>query len=366
MIEYVFSYTSYMTLWFGYYMGGWWNSLSILYFYILIPIIDEITKRKITKIVTDKTINTITDKTINTITNKDKTLVKKYEKYIIDKFGEEQCYKIILDIWSILYLVNIIIVTLFISSVSTIELLLIIIANGLVSSVSLIISHELLHKKSIKNKILSLSILLYNSYPHFYWQHKNHHINVATPLDPATAPLFENIYYFVPKSILLGYLQCIKQRPWIILLTILSLCFNIFSLYYDINVGLFFSLQSITAICLLETVNYFEHYGLSRNYSSISSQNISFSYEPVKPRHSWDSYYLWSNLLMFNLGKHADHHVYPYKYYYLLSTSSSSPILPFPYPLMILLSLFPSFFRSYIHPLISIPSNIPISKLKSH
>jgi len=345
MIEYVFSYTSFITLWIGYYMGGWWNSLSILYFYILIPIIDEVTKRK-TNI--NETKDRVTDKTKNERQN----MIEKYEKYIIDKIGEEKCYKIILEIWSVLYLINIVMVTSFISSVSNLELLLIIIANGLVSSVSLIISHELLHKKSLKNKILSLSILLYNSYPHFYWQHKNHHINVATPLDPATAPLFENIYYFVPKSILLGYLQSIKQRPFIILFTILSLCFNLSSLYYNFNIGLFYSFQSITAICLLETVNYFEHYGLSRSLS-VSNHRFSSPYEPVKPHHSWDSYYLWSNLLMFNLGKHADHHVYPYKYYYLLSPSSSSPILPFPYPIMILLSLVPPFFRFYVHPLIS-------------
>ncbi|WP_404326867.1 fatty acid desaturase [Aerophototrophica crusticola] len=51
-------------------------------------------------------------------------------------------------------------------------------------------------------------------------------------------------------------------------------------------------------------MNYVEHYGLERRPTRPGA------YEPVRPRHSWDSAHRLTNWTLFNLGLHADHHTH--------------------------------------------------------
>ena len=41
-------------------------------------------------------------------------------------------------------------------------------------------------------------------------------------------------------------------------------------------------------------------------------------YEPVDIRHSWNAPYMVSNMLLFKLQRHSDHHENPYKPYQTL------------------------------------------------
>ena len=63
-------------------------------------------------------------------------------------------------------------------------------------------AHELLHKKSSKEKWMSKILLGSVCYGHFFVEHpRGHHVNVSTPGDPASAKFGESLYRFLPRTI---------------------------------------------------------------------------------------------------------------------------------------------------------------------
>jgi hypothetical protein len=53
-----------------------------------------------------------------------------------------------------------------------------------------------------------------NCYLHYAIEHNyGHHKNVATPLDPASAPKGMSVYEFIPKSIKGQYISAYKINP---------------------------------------------------------------------------------------------------------------------------------------------------------
>jgi alkane 1-monooxygenase len=86
---------------------------------------------------------------------------------------------------------------------------------------------------------------------------------------------------------------------------------------------------------LLESVNYIEHYGIMRR------EIAPGKYERVNPLHSWNANHLFSNLVLFQLQRHSDHHAYASRPYQVLRHFDESPQLPFGYPLMILMATVP-------------------------
>jgi len=95
---------------------------------------------------------------------------------------------------------------------------------------------------------------------------------------------------------------------------------------------------------LLETVNYVEHYGLSRN------KMANGRYERTRPAHSWNSNHPLGRLLLFELTRHSDHHAYPGRKYPALRHFDTSPQLPTGYPGMILLALLPPLWFQIMNP----------------
>jgi len=88
-------------------------------------------------------------------------------------------------------------------------------------------------------------------------------------------------------------------------------------------------------ILLLETVNYIEHYGLSRR--SLGEGK----YERAMPAHSWNSDHVIGRLLMFELSRHSDHHYLASRKYQVLRHHDESPQMPTGYPGMMLLAMVP-------------------------
>ena len=64
-------------------------------------------------------------------------------------------------------------------------------------------------------------------------------------------------------------------------------------------------------------------------------------YEKVNPNHSWNANFIYSNYFLFQLQRHADHHMYATKNYQLLNAHQDSPQLPNGYPAMVILTLIP-------------------------
>lgn len=82
---------------------------------------------------------------------------------------------------------------------------------------------------------------------------------------------------------------------------------------------MFMCIQAAIAIVTLEVVNYIEHYGLTREtvngFLRLFSQKI-FSVgcvlgklEPVGVQHSWNADWAFTCALVFQLQRHAHHHI---------------------------------------------------------
>lgn len=107
--------------------------------------------------------------------------------------------------------------------------------------------------------------------------------------------------------------------------------------------ALLFVLAAFMGGLLLETVNYIEHYGLSRNPTSEDQ------FERVQPHHSWNSNHIIGRLMLFELSRHSDHHYLASRKYQILRSFDNAPQMPTGYPGMILLSLFPPLWFKIMH-----------------
>ena len=94
-------------------------------------------------------------------------------------------------------------------------------------------------------------------------------------------------------------------------------------------------IQAIYGFSLLEVVNYLEHYGLLRR------KNADGRYERCMPEHSWNSNHTVTNLFLYHLQRHSDHHANPTRHYQALRHFEESPQLPAGYAAMILLAYIP-------------------------
>ena len=106
----------------------------------------------------------------------------------------------------------------------------------------------------------------------------------------------------------------------------------------------FFLLQGLFAAGSLEVINYIEHYGLERQ------RLPDGRYERTTHLHSWNSDYRLSNLMLFQLQRHSDHHAFPKRPYAILRHHEDSPQLPGGYAAMFVLALVPPLWFRVIHP----------------
>ena len=98
-------------------------------------------------------------------------------------------------------------------------------------------------------------------------------------------------------------------------------------------------IQAVVGFSLLEVVNYMEHYGMLRQKVGVGDRQ---RYERVDPSHSWNSNNIATNVLLYHLQRHSDHHANPTRRYQALRDYQESPVLPTGYAGMIVLALVPA------------------------
>lgn len=77
------------------------------------------------------------------------------------------------------------------------KILCILFVSSTLGASNINVSHELFHKDNKIDKFIGTYTLARNLYMHFNIEHiYGHHRNVATPKDPATARLGQNVYSF--------------------------------------------------------------------------------------------------------------------------------------------------------------------------
>ncbi len=73
-------------------------------------------------------------------------------------------------------------------------------------------------------------------------------------------------------------------------------------------------------------------------------------YERVDPSHSWNSNNIATNVLLYHLQRHSDHHANPTRRYQTLRDFEESPVLPTGYAGMIVLAIVPAVWRRVMDP----------------
>jgi alkane 1-monooxygenase len=227
---------------------------------------------------------------------------------------------------------------------------------GLLNGVAINTAHELGHKKEHLERWFARIALAPCGYGHFFIEHnRGHHVRVATPDDPASSRLGETYWGFWPRTVVGSVrngwrlettrLRRMGKRTWSLRNDVLN-AWAMTVVLWAVLIGLFgvgivpyLLLQAVLAFSLLEAVNYLEHYGLRRQVLA------NGRFERVTPRHSWNNNHLTTNLFLYHLQRHSDHHANPTRRYQALRHFDDSPQLPAGYAAMILLAYVPPLWR---------------------
>lgn len=210
---------------------------------------------------------------------------------------------------------------------------------GMQGGLAINTAHEIGHKNTKAARRLARIALAVPAYGHFCIEHNaGHHRDVATPEDPASSRMGESIYRFVlreiPGTAVRGWkaeAERLERRGhafWSIknhILQSYALSFLIQGgavLYFGWIVVPFLIIHNVFAWFQLTSANYIEHYGLLRE------KKDNGRYERCQPHHSWNANHIVSNLILFHLERHSDHHANASRPYQSLRAFDNLPELP--------------------------------------
>ena len=265
----------------------------------------------------------------------------KYYRYITYAFVPIQFASFIWACWMWAY-----------GDLSTLDSVGLALTVSMVSGIAIAVAHELGHKKEKLERWLAKISLAQTFYGHFFIEHnRGHHVRVSTPEDPASSRMGENFYEFWPRTVF-GSLRSawrlesarferLGKSKWSIKNDLLNawlmsiVLFAAVILIFGVEILPFVAIQAFFGFSLLEVVNYVEHYGLGRQRSDDGR------YERVRPAHSWNSNNTWSNVGLYHLQRHSDHHAHPTRRYQALCDMEDAPVLPTGYAGMIVFALVP-------------------------
>lgn len=244
---------------------------------------------------------------------------------------------------------------------------------GMLNGVAFNTAHELGHKKESLDRWLSKIALAPTAYGHFFVEHNwGHHKRVATPEDPASSRYGESFYEFLPRTMYGGLISAWdieKKRlarnglpawhwknhnlqAWALTVVLFSVTVAIFGV-----IALpFLLIQAFYSITLFEIINYLEHYGLKRQKLE------NGRYERCQPEHSWNSNHMVTNLLLYQLQRHSDHHANPSRSFQALRHFEDVPQLPSGYAGMVPLAYIPPLWRMVMDPKVKAHYNGDLSK----
>ena len=336
-LKYLMSYSIAVTAFIGILVGGPFVYLTLIYTFVFIPILESNTKEYLNEYSDDE---------------------KKSRN--LDPFFDFLLYLNIPIVYGIFFVS----LNTLLNKDSAYEIIGIILSASIVMATNGInVGHELGHRKSLFSRTCSKLLYLPCQYMHFFIEHNyGHHINVATPDDPATAKYKQNLYSFWISSVIKTYLSAwriqlkllrvskqsfISLKNDMIFYTLFQISFLIFIyLNYGLIITIYSVLMSVVSFLFLETINYVEHYGLLRKIKS------NGKYERVKPHHSWNSNHTIGRITLYELTRHSDHHFKSSKKYQILESIEDSPQLPYGYPTSILISFFPPLWFRIMNPLV--------------
>jgi len=222
---------------------------------------------------------------------------------------------------------------------------------ALTNGLALVVGHEVGHKTNRFEKRLAQIVLAVPAYGHFSAEHnRGHHKDVATPHDPASSRMGESLYRFVLREIpgamgrawhdernrlqRMGKSVFSVENELLQSFAITAVLYGSALIVFGSVVIPFLLISTFWGWQFLSTSNYIEHYGLLRQ------KQDDGRYERCRPEHSWNADHVISNLMLYHLQRHSDHHSRPTRRYQALR-SDKAPELPSGYPGCFILAYFP-------------------------
>ena len=209
-------------------------------------------------------------------------------------------------------------------------------STGLVAAASAIVTaHELGHKKpKSPGWRLARALLFSINYAHFTTEHNhNHHKNVSTDKDPASATYEQGLWSFWITTIPGQFKSSVavhnrkgrkgfKNPSWRGLFLQLSAIMSLLALHslgfsWALPVVVGWLIASSIAILTLEYVNYIRHWGLRRIDGGRFEEG-----------HAWNTEARWSRWSLLELTRHSDHHLHASVPFWKLRPYPDAPRLP--------------------------------------
>lgn len=204
-------------------------------------------------------------------------------------------------------------------------------------SSAFIVAHELIHRPSLHLRIMGRLLLYTVCYQHFVIAHiRGHHFNVATPEDIATAQLGESFKHYW-KRVFPGHFKYAWQseinrlgqkdlavfsfqnlnnsvlRGAILESTLLILIL----ISFGWAAVIIFLYQALSGIRLLETINYYQHWGLDQKKAGNAL--------------AWVNQSSITEYALIGLSRHIGHHQNAATAFHQIPYSDQGPIMPYGY-----------------------------------
>jgi len=229
-------------------------------------------------------------------------------------------------------------------------------AFGLVlGQVGMVAAHDLIHRRHRWAVWLGQAYFTLCAFGHHASAHKLvHHVFVATPRDPNTPQRGRTLYGFIPNawwgSFKAAWRVESRRRdgkfptPFAFYIAG-SLSAAALAFVWQGGWGLVvYLLLAFYAASQMLAADYVQHYGLWRK------RRPDGKWEPVSPRHSWDTPGAFTAVMMFHAGRHADHHAHPYRPYPALRDLPAAPVHPYSVATMVVIALIPPLWRRMVDP----------------
>jgi alkane 1-monooxygenase len=219
-------------------------------------------------------------------------------------------------------------------------------------SLSTCVLHDLTHRKS--NASIALARLLGASigYPHFVEEHRVHHAVSGGGYDGDSAHENESLFTYVTRSAKEGIhsawewertrlMRRSKSQSSNKILQASSLTLAItahYAWFAGLGGALFYLLLCAGAVFSFRSITFIQHWGLRE--------------APPKYQkgYAWDSNCLFQSWVTLNVGFHEEHHQNPSSFYFKLHCAPHGLRLPYTYPVMFILALFPGQFERVMRP----------------
>ena len=212
----------------------------------------------------------------------------------------------------------------------------------------IVVAHELVHRRHPLEYLMGRVLLMGVLYEHFATEHvRGHHPRIGTPDDPATARFGETHRDFLRRTVPAQFksawhLEKVRlgdaNLPWYSPRMLQHRVFQgvvaqlgivvAYAYFFGWIATFMFFMQARTAVFLLETVNYIEHWGLSRVGKKVVSVD------------SWDTDNWFTLYTLVGLSRHADHHAQASRPYQKLRHFDETAKMPAGYYGTILMASF--------------------------